>query len=154
MTYCAYFKIKYHLADGSFVPYAKSYDFWKAMIQKVSRKATEFELRCWEDEVAAIETGEKFGKRVDNFETKEIVYQGKLSKEFITEILNNYLTGDERFKWFSLFLKKDDEIIFFSEHYGTEIVIPHINDEEIDAVKKYPELFQEIDFVHIWDENI
>jgi len=153
MTYCAYFKIKYLLNDKSYIPYAKSYDFWKAMIQKMSRKATEFELRCWEDEEAAIETGEKFGKRVDNFETKEIVYQGKVTKEFITEISNNYLTGEKRLKWFSIFFKTD-KIIFSSEHYGTEIIMRHINDEEIDEVKKYPELFQEIDFVHIWEENI
>jgi len=154
MAYSAYFNIKYLLTEGSFVPYAKSYDFWKAMIQKISQKVTEFEIRCWENEEPAIETGEKFGKRADNFVTKEIVYQGKVTKDFITEILNSYLTGNGRLKWFSIFFKKDNKIIFSSEHYGTEIIMHNINDEEIEAVRKYPGMFQEIDVVHIWEENI
>jgi len=154
MAYTAYFVMRNFTPKDSYIPYTESYDFWKAMIKKIYQVATDFEIRCWEGEAAAIETGEKFGKRIDNFETKEIVYQGKVTEEFISEILDNYLTEDGRLKWFSIFFKKGDETIFSSEHYGTELIMFHVDAEEIEIVKEYPKQFKEVDDVHIWEENI
>lgn len=50
--------------------------------------------------------------------------------------------------------KLDEDIIFSSEHYGTEIIMSHIDDEEIDSIKEYPKQFIEIDDIHVWEENI
>ncbi|OPZ90073.1 MAG: hypothetical protein BWY74_02466 [Firmicutes bacterium ADurb.Bin419] len=154
MTYTAYCKTKCFITDENSTPYTKSYDFWKAMIQKISQVATEFEIRCWKNEALAIEIGEKFGECVNNFETEEIVYQGKITVELISEILNNYLTEDGRLKWFSIFFKKDKKTIFSSEHYGTEIIILGITEKEIDVIKDFSKKFKEVDYVHIFEEKI
>ena len=154
MIYTAYCKTKCFITDDNSTPYTKSYDFWKAMIQKTSQVATEFEIRCWKNEALAIETGEKFGERVNNFETEEVVYQGKITEEFISEILNNYLTGDGRLKWFSIFLKKDKKNIFNSEHYGTVIVVRGISKEEFDVINDFSKKFKEVAYVDIWEQNI
>jgi hypothetical protein len=120
----------------------------------MSQIATEFEIRCWKNEVLSIETCEKFGECVSNFETEEIVYQGKITEEFISEIINNNMTEDGRLKWFSIFFKKDKKIIFSSEHYGTEIIIRRIVEEEIDVIKEFLKQFKEVDYVHILEEKI
>lgn len=123
-------------------PIFYNYEWWIHLAKNSLEIADEFEMRLWEDDIEAIKSGEKFGQRVPNNLSKEIVYTGNITPDFKQEVLTNHLAPEGYIKWFSLFLKNKNEIIFSSEHYGDETYILVNTKEEVKAIqnwaKNYP----------------
>lgn len=143
MKHTVYFLTNNYSSD-SCIPKLDSYDYWEEMVSKLCETATDFEIRCWSDEMPAIESGKKFGKQVENRETLELVFQGRITPGFISELLVNCLTEAGHLKWFTLNLMKGDRMIFHSGHYGTEPYLSDISDAEIDKIKEWTKAFPEI----------
>lgn len=127
------------IASNDIAPIFDSFKWWEDLAKKALEYANEFEMRLWEDDFEGIKSGQKFGKRVSNKQTMEIVFQGKLNDKFKHEILNNYLTCEGYIKWFTLSLKKDNEDIFWSAHYGDETYISVDTRDQVDAIRKWAE---------------
>lgn len=121
MAYMIKFMVKRNelVADHLASTFA-SYEWWVDLAEKALETADEFEMRLWEDDLEGIASRQKFGEQMPNHATKEIVFKGKIRPEVKKEILTNYLTKEGYIKWFSLFLKNGNELIFSSEHYGDE----------------------------------
>lgn len=143
MAYNIIFMVhKNDIATNNMAPIFHSYEWWLDLAKKALEEADEFEMRLWEDDLEGIKSGQKFGKRVPNNETKEIVFKGEVVPELKEEILSNFLTDEGYIKWFTLILKKDNKHIFTSEHYGDETYISVHTKEQVRAIQswatKYP----------------
>lgn len=138
MGYTVMFMVhKRPIDTNNIVPIFDSYEWWLDLARKALEDADEFEMRLWKDDLEGIKSGEKFGRRVPNNITREIVFKGKVVSELKQEILTNYLTKEGYIKWFTLFLKKNDEDIFSSGHYGDETYIFVHTKEQVKAVQEW-----------------
>ena len=118
-------------------PVFSSHDWWITLAKNALEVADELEMRLWEDDEEAIKSGEKFGIKVPNDMSKEIVYKGSITPDFKQEVLTNYLASEGHIKWFSLILKRKGESIFFSGHYGDETFILVDTKDEAEAVQNW-----------------
>ncbi|WP_252891747.1 hypothetical protein [Thermoclostridium stercorarium] len=75
-------------------PIFYNYEWWIHLAKNSLEIADEFEMRLWEDDVEAIKSGEKFGQRVPNNLSKEIVYTGNITPDFKQEVLTNHLAPE------------------------------------------------------------
>jgi len=124
-------------AANHLAPIFASYDWWTELAQKALESATDFEMRLWPDDGEGIASGQRFGAQVPNHDTMEVVFQGKITPEVKQEILSNYLTAEGYIKWFTLILKKGQEPVFASEHYGGETFVFVEKEEELRAVQQW-----------------
>lgn len=129
------------IVSNYMAPIFDSYQWWLDLAKNALEDADEFEMRLWEDNVYGIESGERFGVRVPNNMSKEIVFKGKVTEELKQEILTNFLTDEGYIKWFTLILKKDDKHIFSSEHYGDETYITVETKEQVNAIKEWAKAY-------------
>lgn len=129
------------IASNYMAPIFDSYEWWLDLVKNALEDADEFEMRFWEDDVDGIESGERFGVRVPNNMSKEIVFKGKVTEELKQETLTNFLTDKGYIKWFTLILKKDDKHIFSSEHYGDETYITVETKEQVNAIKEWAKAY-------------
>lgn len=134
MAYLILFMVE-KTRTGNLFPIFSSYEWWIDSAKNALEFADEFEMRLWEDDVEAIKSGERFGKKVPNNQSKEIVYKGSITPDFKKEVLTNYLASEGHIKWFSLILKRKNESIFSSEHYGDETYILVNTKEEVEAIQ-------------------
>ena len=87
MEYNITFMVKYDkVAKNNIAPIFESYEWWLGLVSKVLKNTDEFEMRLWGDDLEGIQAGEKFGKKVPNNKTMEIVYQGNLTPELKQEM--------------------------------------------------------------------
>lgn len=140
---------KNDIATNNIAPIFDSYKWWIDLAKKALENADEFEMRLWENDFEGIQSGEKFGKKVPNNETMEIVFKGNLVPELEQKILTNYLTKEGYIKWFTLILKKDNKDIFSSEHYGDETYILVDTKEQVYAIQEWAE-----DYPIIWRVDV
>lgn len=124
-------------ASNPLAPIFDNYDWWLDLVKEALQVADEFEMRLWGDDVEGIKSGEKFGNRVPNDMTKEIVFRGEVTSEFRDEILTNYLNDEGYIKWFTLNLLKDDVRIFSSSHYGDETIISVETLKQVNKIKDW-----------------
>lgn len=129
------------IVSNYMAPIFDSYQWWLDLAKNALEDADEFEMRLWEDNVYGIKSGERFGVRVPNNMSKEIVFKGKVTEELKQEILTNFLTDEGYIKWFTLILKKDDKHIFSSEHYGDETYITVETKEQVNAIKEWAKAY-------------
>jgi hypothetical protein len=113
-----------------------SYDFWKPLMTYFIKRGTKFRLDCWSNETEGIERAGLLGCSIIGEIGNLRIFEGKITEEFIYEIVENPFDKDGKIKWFSIFLKnKDDEIIFSSEHNGSEFVTGWISPKDVDFIK-------------------
>lgn len=109
--------------DDSYIAYqCKSLTEWKNIMKYELEKSTRFEIHSWSDEMSAVETAIKYGKRIDSDWQYGVVISGVVTEGFIGMILGEsnceLINGYHGFtKFFSIFLDTG----FSSEHYGTEL---------------------------------
>ncbi|MGI2328097.1 hypothetical protein [Planococcus sp. YIM B11945] len=110
---------------------AEDYAFWPPLIAYFIDRSDAFEIHCWEEEQ---ETVEQIQRELDQVQLQKeghtAVFSGPLTPEtkafFPTKALNN----KNQLKWFSVFLLKDGQSLFSSEHYGTELIGYGLTDEQ------------------------
>lgn len=117
--------------------YAEDYSFWIPMIEFFFAYADSFEIHCWKEE------SEKFKEIINELPNVEsdndgllLIASGQLNEKAKKFILTRSLDIKGRQKWFSLFLEKQGEALFSSEHYGVELIGYKLNTEQIAFLEK------------------
>lgn len=152
MKYIIMFMVhKNDFATNNLAPIFDSYDWWLELAEEALDNGDEFEMRLWENDLEAIKSGQRYGKKVPNNESMEIVFKGKITPELKQEILTNYLANEGHIKWFTLTLRKDSEDIFASSHYGDETYIFVSNEEQVNAIQKWAKSYPIIWRVDVYD---
>lgn len=154
LSYTIFFLMERYSTDNC-IQKLDNYDYWKELVTEICKTATSFEIRRWSDDPLAIETGERFGKRIENNEIREVIYKGDITKEFILYILSNYLTKDEykMLKWFTINFYIGDIIVFSSGHWGTEPCLYNIDESHIEEIKNWAKKFPEILRIDVCNNN-
>lgn len=115
----------------------EDYLWWVDLVKKNLNKVDAFEIRVWPEDREAIKSGIKYGKKIDNEETREIVFQGKVTDDFRIEVKENFLSKEGFVKWFTLNLYHNKKLSFSSQHYGAETFIFDLLEEEVDQIQEW-----------------
>lgn len=117
------------IPGGAIVP--NSYEYWEPLISYFINRSNNFRIDCWAGEEKAIQRAATFGEILETELKNMKVFTGKLTKEFINELINNPFDGDGKIQWFSIFLMNEDRFIFSLEHYGSELVFDSVSEEDV-----------------------
>ena len=139
------FYFEQYCLNGNNRPSLGDYSWWHVAVRKICARATDFEIRCWPDEPEAIETGRRFGSQVENTETQELVFRGKVTEAFCRTLCTQYLASGT-LRWFTLILYQNETALLSSEHYGAEMYLLNLAEEELHRVqtiaRRYPAIAQ------------
>ncbi|WP_346234559.1 hypothetical protein MKY04_13040 [Lysinibacillus telephonicus] len=114
-----------------------NYKYWFFLIDYFIKFADFIEFHIWNEEVEIIEElSLKTDLEKGSLHPIEMVcFQGEVNQQLMNFILNESLNELGEIKWFSIFLKKKDYTFFESSHWGSEIYIEDLNEQEITLIK-------------------
>ncbi|WP_461615054.1 hypothetical protein [Clostridium sp. Marseille-QA1073] len=111
------------------------FDFWRILVLNFLEDADSIRIDCWNEE-EVIKELLPLSKEVDRDSYRDMtIFTFNINENVINEIIYNGFNKNKRLKWFSLFLQREEEILFFSGHYGTELSMDNITSEEVKWVK-------------------
>lgn len=118
--------------------------WWKKLIQYFIQVGDNLEIRCWKEEDAEIQQASVYGKPTN--ENYEVSIKGIVSEHFISELLSENPADKNIYnkmtKYFTINAEREG-IKFCSAHYGTEIYLIGVSDDDIaffqDVMKEYTE---------------
>ncbi len=131
----------------------EDYTWWIGLVKKVLKKAETFEMRLWSDDVEAIESGLKYGTKVNNKETEEIVFQGKVTNDFEIEVQEDFMSREGCIKWFTLNLYRGEKLLFSSGHYGDETLVFDLSEDEAHRIQEWAKQYPVIKRVDVYNET-
>ncbi|QHJ70962.1 hypothetical protein [Planococcus halotolerans] len=135
LTYNMHFEITTYSDSVSGMHYAEDYSFWNPLIEYFLSGMDAFEIHCWEDEQAVVdEIINELSSAECRKEGKVIIVKGELTDKAKNFLLANPLNDAGQLKWFSVFLHRNGNILFSSEHYGTEFTGSGLNVEQKEFV--------------------
>ncbi len=112
------------------------FDFWRILVLNFLEDADSIRIDCWNGEEEIIKELLPLSKEVDRDSFKDMtIFTFDINDNTINEIVYNGFKKNKRPKWFSLFLQREGEIFFSSEHYGDELSMDNITSEEVKWVK-------------------
>ncbi|MDI3508254.1 MAG: hypothetical protein PWP48_709 [Clostridiales bacterium] len=112
-------------------------DWWKKIIQYFAKQGDKFKIRCWNEEHEEIKKAQSYGRVSQNGSDFETSIQGIVSDNMIKEILAMPEPQDK-----TIYNKMTDFFTFYvenkisSEHYGTELYLFNVSDDDIETFKK------------------
>ena len=139
------------ISSRNMVSIFADYSWWVDLVKKFLNKADTFETRVWSEDGEAIESGIKYGKKIDNEETREIVFQGKVTNDFEIEVEKNFLSKEGFIKWFTLNLYNGKKLLFSSQHYGDETLIFDLSEEGVDQIQEWAKQYRIIKRVDVYE---
>ena len=139
------------ISSRNMVSIFADYSWWVDLVKKSLNKADTFETRVWSEDGEAIESGIKYGKKIDNEETREIVFQGKVTNDFEIEVKENFLSKEGFIKWFTLNLYNGKKLLFSSQHYGDETFIFDLSEEGVDQIQEWAKQYRIIKRVDVYE---
>ena len=114
-----------------------SSQWWKTIMKYFVKIGNSFEIRCWKEEAAEIESASLYGVAVDD--KCEVSIKGSVTKELLEKLLIEEPTDKSIYnkmtKYFTIHVE-NDLCNIWSEHYGTEMVIDVISDADIEFLEK------------------
>lgn len=121
-----------------------SSDWWKKLVKYFVQVGDSLEIRCWKEETAEIQKASIYGNPInDNY---EVSIKGVVSKQFILELLSEDPTDKSIYNKMTKYFTVNTECEgrkFCSAHYGTEIYLIGVSDEDIaffqDVMREYTE---------------
>ena len=138
--------LKYN-SDG--FPFASSYDFWTPLVLWYLKDCDTIRFDCWIDDENAISRVLPYAKKIDK---KSIPYMTivclDITIEVVEDLIKNPLDDEQKIAWFSVFLEKEGRIIFSSSHYGIELSVSGVNEQELEFLRSL--ITPDFSF-HIWD---
>jgi len=112
------------------------FDFWRILVLNFLEDADSIRIDCWNSEEEVIKELLPLSKEVDRDSYKDMtIFTFDINENVVNEIIYNGFNKNKRLKWFSLFLQREGEIFFSSEHYGDELSMDNITREEVKWVK-------------------
>ena len=121
-----------------------SSDWWKKLVKYFVKVDDSLEIRCWKEESAEIQQASMYGNPIeDNY---EVSIKGVVSERFISELLSENPTDKSIYnkmtKYFTINVEREG-VKFCSAHYGTELYLIGVSDNDIaffqDVMKEYTE---------------
>lgn len=121
-----------------------SSSWWKELVRYFVHSGDGLEIRCWKEETAEIRKAASYGEPVeDNY---EVSVKGTVSEELISELLAENPTDKSIYnkmtKYFTINVEHEQRK-FCSAHYGTEMYLTGVSDDDIaffrNAMKSYTE---------------
>lgn len=137
MNYRLYFAVPtFSLDESDYFPMTDNYYYWIPLMEYFLKGSDTIEIHSWYDEKQAIEEIIYLSNLTEiPMKQKLTRYKGNLTPKIIEYILRNNVTTNGRLKWFSIFLSKDGQSIFSSEHWGTEFFAHFVNINDISFIK-------------------
>lgn len=121
--------------------------WWKELVKHFIQVGDALEIRCWKEEIAEIQQASMYGNPTeDNY---EISIKGVVSEELIAEVLSENPTDKSIYnkmtKYFTINVEHEQRR-FCSAHYGTEMYIIGVTDDDIAFFQRTMEPYSEEDF--------
>ena len=112
-----------------------TYDFWPLLISYFIEKSDVFHIDCWIDEIEGIERASLFGRNVESYNENVKSFEGRITKEFVQEIVNKPFDQEGKVKWFNIDFKKGTEMFLSCQHNGCEFVTGWLNSKDAEYIK-------------------
>ena len=124
-----------------------SSDWWKKLVKYFVQVGDSLEIRCWKEETTEIRQASVYGDPInDNY---EVSIKGVVSKQLILELLSEDPTDKSIYnkmtKYFTINVEHEGRK-FCSAHYGTEIYLIGVSDEDIAFFQNVMREYTEEDF--------
>jgi len=114
-----------------------SSDWWKKIIQHFVKQGDEFEIRCWNEEHEEIKKAQAYGRLFQDGSGTETSIKGVVSEHMIKELLTMPKPTDK-----TIYNKMTDFFTFnienkiCSAHYGTEMYLFNVSEDDVEIFKK------------------
>lgn len=113
-----------------------SSSWWKELVRHFVRVGDELEIRCWKEETEEIKAASRYGK--PTAERTEVSIRGTVTDELLRELMDEEPTTRSFYhamtKYFTINVK-NELCNFCSEHYGTEIYIENLREDDVSFVE-------------------
>ncbi len=124
-----------------------SSSWWKELVRYFVHTGDSLEIRCWKEEFVEIQQAASYGEPVaDNY---EVSVKGIVSEELISELLAENPTDKSIYnkmtKYFTINVEREQRK-FCSAHYGTEMYLTGVSDDDIVFFKNVMKAYTEEDF--------
>ncbi|MBO7196388.1 MAG: hypothetical protein J6V80_03545 [Clostridia bacterium] len=125
--------------------------WWKELVKHFVHVGDSLEIRCWREEAAEIRQASLYGTPTeDNY---EVSIKGAVSEELISELLLENPTDKSIYnkmtKYFTINVEREQRK-FCSAHYGTEMYLMGVSDDDIAFFQNVMNKYTEEDFsIHI-----
>lgn len=113
-----------------------SSNWWKEIIRYFVKPGDEFEIRCWNEENEEIKRALFYGDlfKRDKFETS---IRGKVSQQMLKDLLSMPELKDKTiYNKMTIFFTIIIENKLCSEHYGTELYLYNVSNEDLEVFIK------------------
>lgn len=121
--------------------------WWKELVKYFVQVGDKLEIRCWKEELAEIQQATSYGHPTeDNYEVsiKGIVSEGLIS-ELLSENPADKSIYNKMTKYFTINVERE-QLKFCSAHYGTEMYLIGVSDDNIAFFQDVMKEFTEEDF--------
>lgn len=130
-------------------PFASNYDFWTPLVLRYLKDCDTIRFDCWIDDEYAISRVLPYAKKIDKKSNSDmIIVWLDTTLGVVEDIIKKPLDDEQKIAWFSIFLEKEGRIIFSSSHYGIELFVPAVNEQEVEFLRRF--ITSDFSF-HIWD---
>lgn len=112
-------------------------DWWKKIIQHFVKPGDEIEIRCWNEENEEIKRAMSYGRPIQIDSNFQTAIKCIVTKQIIKEILSlpepmDKAVYNKMTEFFTIIVENK----IYSEHYGTELYLFNVNDDEVEVFKK------------------
>lgn len=120
--------------EGKFI--ADDPSFWVPLMQYFFSESDFIKIHCWTgEEQVNDEIRHELTELTIKHDQYMTIYEGPLTEKIIDFLTQNPQDEDGQIKWFSIFLYKNGNYHFSSEHFGTEFHANDLNEEQFKFVK-------------------
>lgn len=119
------------------IDHSVSSDWWKNLMRYFVRINDEVEIRCWKEETLEIQRASSYGIPVND--GLEVSIKGNVTAELLEELQVENPTDKDIYNKMTKFFTinvKNDSYYFVSEHYGTEIYIFGLSNDDISVFQE------------------
>ncbi len=125
--------------------------WWKRLVKHFIKPGDAFEIRCWKEEVAEITEATFYGETVED--KNEVSIKGKITSELLDLLLEEPLDKDiynKMTRFFTVNLK-NGACDFCSAHYGTEMYIGVVSNEDLTFCEQIMQEYGDSFSIHIYE---
>lgn len=121
--------------------------WWKELVKYFVRVGDKLEIRCWKEELSEIQQAAAYGDPAkDNY---EVSIKGTVSESLLSELLSENPTDKSIYNKMTKYFTVNAECgqrKFCSAHYGTEMYLLGLSDDDVAFFKHVMKDFTEEDF--------
>lgn len=109
-----------------------SSDWWRELVQHFAKPGDELEIRCWKEEIEEIQQASLYGEPTED--KYEVSIKGTVTAELLAELFAENPADKSIYnkmtKYFTINVK-NGPCDFGSYHYGTEVYINNVTNDDI-----------------------